>query len=61
MMGPARKPKVEIGIYQEYQEAFSAELEKCVTEIFHPEVPFDQTKEEDKCLLCPFKEICAIH
>lgn len=61
MMGPPRKPKVEIEIYQEYQEAFRAELEKCLTEIFHPEVPFDQTKEEDKCLLCPFKEICATH
>src|SRR5690606_14860855 len=61
MMGPARKPKVEIDIYQEFHATFLEELESCLTEIFHPDVPFDQTNEEEKCIMCPFKEICAIH
>jgi hypothetical protein len=59
MMGFPRKHKEEINCYQEFEEPFLSALEEVLTEIFNPEIPFDQTEEEGKCQHCPFKEICS--
>ena len=58
MMG-ARSPRQEILSYQEFEGEFLPALEACLTEIFHPAVPFDQTQEEEICERCPFREICS--
>lgn len=54
-----RNSKVEVDSYQEYEVAFRSALTGCLTEIFHPDIPFDQTEEEIKCVYCPYKNICA--
>ena len=38
----------------EFKQHFDALLE----EIFNPDIPFTQTKNERSCLWCPFKELC---
>ncbi|MEX2593355.1 MAG: PD-(D/E)XK nuclease family protein [Anditalea sp.] len=58
-MGVSRRPKEEIASYQEYEEQFLSALEDCLSELFDPDIPFDQTEEEEKCEQCPFKAICA--
>ena len=54
-----RGVRVEIQSYQEYEAEFLAALKGCLTEIFHPDVPFSQDEEEVKCGNCPYKEICS--
>jgi len=54
-----RGVRVEIQSYQEYEAEFLAALKSCLTEIFHPNVPFSQDEEEVKCGNCPYKEICS--
>ena len=54
-----RSHKEEVGSYQEHEAEFIEALEACLTEIFHPDVPFDQTTDELKCNNCPYKMICA--
>ena len=58
-MGSGRGMKVEITSYQEYEEEFLERLQTCLSEIFDPLVPFDQTEDEEKCTRCPFQNICA--
>lgn len=42
-------------IMPQYRERFSALL----AEIFNPDFPFEQTKEQDNCNYCAFKGICC--
>ena len=58
-MGSGRGPKLEITSYQEYEDEFVAALQACLSEIFDPLVPFDQTEDEEKCKWCPFQNICS--
>jgi hypothetical protein len=55
----SRGDKEEIDNYMKYEAAFVEALEACLTEIFHPDVPFDQAEDEAKCGYCPYKSICA--
>lgn len=55
----SRNNKEEVDNYLDLEEEFISELMACLREIFHPEVPFDQTEDDDKCLYCPFNEICS--
>jgi hypothetical protein len=54
-----RNSKQEINSYQEYESEFVAALGACLSEIFHPDVPFDQTEDEAVCNYCPYKSICS--
>ena len=54
----SRGVKVEIQSYQEYEDEYLDALKGCITEIFHPDVPFSQNEEEIKCGNCPYTEIC---
>lgn len=54
-----RAGKEEVDSYQKYAEEFVEALRACLTEIFHPEVPFDQTMDEIKCHTCPYRMICG--
>lgn len=58
MMG-TRNKKEEINDYQEYEREFLDALNQCLTDIFHPDVPFDQTSDETKCQNCPYNAICS--
>lgn len=59
MMGPPRQPKEEIEDFLNYELLFREALRDCVTEIFHPEIPFDQTTDLSKCFNCAFNAICS--
>ena len=59
MMGPPRKPKVEIENFLDHEPLFRAALKDCVTEIFHPDIPFDQTTDLSQCSRCAFNAICS--
>lgn len=39
--------------------AFKDQLSNLISEIFNKEIPFNQTKNQDNCLYCPYKEICS--
>jgi hypothetical protein len=55
----SRNNKEEVEDYLDLEEEFIGELTACLEEIFNPEVPFDQTEDEEVCLYCPFNEICS--
>lgn len=38
---------------------FTEMLNACLEEMFHPEIPFSQTRNEKNCEYCAFKEICS--
>lgn len=57
-MGSGRGAKVEIASYQTYEPEFREGLKVCVSEIFDPLIPFNQTEDEEKCKRCPFQNIC---
>ncbi len=54
-----RTSKEEIGSYQEHESEFLDALGSCLGEIFHPDIPFDQTADDTKCVNCPYNAICA--
>ena len=58
MMGQ-RGNKVEVNSYQEYEREFVEALKGCLTEIFHPDLPFEQTADVSKCSYCPYKNLCV--
>ncbi len=37
---------------------FGERLQKLLTEIYNPEIPFTQAEDEKRCLYCPFTDIC---
>jgi len=49
----------EVNDYREFEEEFKAGLKGLLKEVFDEEVPFDQTRDLDKCKYCPYKEICG--
>ncbi len=50
--------KAPVNEYRQYHEEFETILTRLLTEIYDPEVNFDQTEDTKKCLFCPYKEIC---
>src|SRR5690606_34387257 len=59
MMGPPRKPKTVIENFLDHEPLFRTALKHCVTEIFHPDIPFDQTTDLTRCSRCAFNVICS--
>ncbi|TNF40321.1 MAG: PD-(D/E)XK nuclease family protein, partial [Cytophagales bacterium] len=51
--------KEEISDYRDFAEEFEQGISGLLAEIFNPEVPFDQTEDEEKCTYCAYKEICG--
>jgi hypothetical protein len=37
---------------------FEEHIKQVLTEIFDPEIPFDQTTDEQVCRLCPYSQLC---
>ncbi|XOV91355.1 MAG: PD-(D/E)XK nuclease family protein [Bacteroidota bacterium] len=50
--------KSPVNEYRQYHEEFEAIISRLLTEIYDPEVSFDQTEDLKKCGYCPYKEIC---
>jgi hypothetical protein len=48
----------EVRDYSNYHIEFESSLLKLLNEIFDPEVPFKQTKDEARCTYCPYAGIC---
>lgn len=53
-----RKDPVPVLDFREYEEEFRNELQKLLEEIFNKEIPFEQTRIEEKCTYCDFKALC---
>lgn len=54
-----RRSGIELNDYREYQEEYEAGLRGLLEELYHPEVPFSQTGDLQKCQYCPYREICG--
>lgn len=57
-MGLPRKQKEPVTDFNKYDENFRAKLQELLETIFHPEIAFTQTEQEDLCAYCDFKMIC---
>ena len=44
--------------YDDIADEYREQLQKVLTEIFNPEIPFTQTQVEKNCKYCDFKDIC---
>lgn len=38
---------------------FTDKFNRCIEEIFNPEIPFSQTQNDDNCTWCAFKDVCG--
>jgi ATP-dependent helicase/DNAse subunit B len=56
-MGPAKK-QIPVPDYSTFDEEFTSHLQTLLADLFDPEVPFQQTSEEETCRNCPYKGIC---
>lgn len=54
-----RSNGIEVNDYRDYQEGYEQGLRGLLEELYHPEVPFDQTEDLEKCKYCAYKEICG--
>jgi CRISPR/Cas system-associated exonuclease Cas4 (RecB family) len=54
-----RKDKVYVDDATPLLAEFEEGLKSLLTDIFDPAIPFDQTPDEKKCKLCPYREICS--
>lgn len=52
------KEKVPIIDFDKYRDEFRKAFDAFMTEIFNPEIPFNQCEDEKHCKYCSFKEIC---
>ena len=57
-MGESRKPKVPVDDFKIWETEFREKLNELLETIFHPDIDFQQTEQEDKCLYCDFKDLC---
>ncbi|CAE7944106.1 unnamed protein product [Symbiodinium sp. KB8] len=48
-----------VGEFRDYLEPFEEIVTELLSEIYHPDVPFDQVEDESKCRFCPYEEICG--
>ena len=56
-MGPTKK-QIPVPDYSTFDEEFTSHLQALLADLFDPEVPFQQTSEEETCRNCPYKGIC---
>ncbi|KPL16161.1 MAG: hypothetical protein AMS26_05525 [Bacteroides sp. SM23_62] len=56
-MGPPRK-HIPIEDYSNFDEVFTEHLRALLSALYDPEVPFQQTAEEENCRNCPYRGIC---
>lgn len=54
-----RSSAIEVNDYRDYQNGYENGLKNLLEEMYHPEVPFDQTDDLEKCKYCAYKEICG--
>ncbi|MDX5478341.1 MAG: PD-(D/E)XK nuclease family protein [Cyclobacteriaceae bacterium] len=54
-----RSSAIEVNDYRDYQKGYENGLKNLLEEMYHPEVPFDQTDDLEKCKYCAYKEICG--
>lgn len=52
------KVKVELMDIKPYMDDFRIGVTDLLEELFDPDVPFDQTNDEKKCVWCPYNKIC---
>ncbi len=57
-IGTTRK-KTSLLDFNDYHEEFLEYLARLLSEIYDPEVPFEQTSVTDRCKHCDFREICS--
>ncbi|MFA6701299.1 MAG: PD-(D/E)XK nuclease family protein [Dysgonamonadaceae bacterium] len=38
---------------------FTDKFNRCIEDIFNPEIPFSQTQNDDNCTWCAFKDVCG--
>ncbi|MGY6523630.1 MAG: PD-(D/E)XK nuclease family protein [Mongoliitalea sp.] len=58
LMGETRS-KEELQNYLDVAEEFEQGLSDLLSELFNPEIPFDQTDDPKKCQYCAYKEMCG--
>ena len=54
-----RKEAKPVYNYIDFNEEFIQYFHRTLEEIFNPEIPFTQTKNDDHCKYCSFKNICS--
>lgn len=58
VLKPSSKENYRIEDFGSYRTEFKEYFDKCLDEIFDPQVPFTQTTTEKACEWCPFTGIC---
>ena len=51
--------KKPISSINEYRDEFMQNLKSIINEIFNVNTPFSPTDDQDRCTLCPYKQICG--
>ena len=53
-----KSKKTSVDNYIEYHAEFDKYLVKLVSDIFNPEINFEQTSDEKRCKYCMYADIC---
>lgn len=56
-MGPPRK-KSPVDNIALYEDEFRSHLHELLAELFHPDIPFEQTEDEKRCAYCDYRHLC---
>ncbi len=54
-----RSPATDVSEFRQFLAQFEYILSQLLTEIWNPDIPFDQISDEKKCRFCAYKEICG--
>ncbi len=54
-----RKPGVHIRDFRPFAKEYEEFITEMLTDIYNPEIPFDQVEDEKVCEFCPYKGICG--
>ncbi|MBR07442.1 MAG: hypothetical protein CMP48_07125 [Rickettsiales bacterium] len=54
-----KQNKTSVAEFRQYLPEFEQGLTDLLTEMYDPEIPFDQTDDLKKCGYCPYKDICG--
>lgn len=58
-LAPIKGPNNQtIYTYKQVSEEFWPLMEEKIAEIFNPDVPYEQTKKEQRCKICPYAILC---
>lgn len=58
-LSPIEVNKVKVYDYHQLKDEFIGYFNKTLEEIFNPEIPFAQTKNDKNCRFCNFKNLCG--